>query len=79
MYLKMLRVSCTNTRHDVSDLVNHGIVKMKNMKILRIIFQRDKKKNFNLRFKLGILRSYHFVAEITFNLIFLIFCLVLFL
>ena len=27
MYLKMLRVSCTNTRHDVTDLVNHGIVK----------------------------------------------------
>ena len=39
-------ISCTNTHRDVTDLVNHGMVK---------------------NAKWHILRSYRFVAEVTFN------------
>ena len=36
IFLKMHSVSCTNTHHDVTDLVNHGMVKnKKNMNILK--------------------------------------------
>ena len=36
MYLKLHPVSYTNTHHDVTDLVNHGMVKnIKNLNILR--------------------------------------------
>ena len=34
IYSKMYPVSCTNTHHEVRDLVNHGIVS-KNLNILR--------------------------------------------
>ena len=69
IYSKMNLVSCTNTHCDVIDLVNHG--KVKNTKTWvsseqNIIFLRNK-KILNLCFRWHILRSYHFVAEVTFN------------
>ena len=32
----MHRVSCTNTHHDVTDLVNHGMAKMQKLEYLEI-------------------------------------------
>ena len=49
----MRHVSCTNARHDVKDLVNHGMVE--NTKILNLFLRRH------------ILWSYHIVAKVTFN------------
>ena len=62
-------VSCTNTHHDVIDLVNHEIVKNtktwisweRNITVLR------NKKILNLSLRWHILRSYRFVAEVTFK------------
>ena len=62
-------VSCTNTHRDVTDLVNHGMVKNAKAWISwerNIIFLRNK-KILNLYFRWHILRSYRFVAEVTFN------------
>ena len=65
----MYLVSCTNTHHDVTDSINHGIVK--NMKTWiswerNIIFLRNK-RILNLCLRWHILRSYRFVVEVTFE------------
>ena len=62
IYSKMHLVSCT-------DLVNHGMVKNTKTWISwerNIIFLRNK-KILNLWFRRHILRSYRFVAEVTFK------------
>ena len=43
----MYPVSCANNHHDVADLVNHGMVKMQNLNILRTenSFSMKQKKN----------------------------------
>ena len=69
IYSKMYLVSCTNSYRDVTDLVNHRVVKIKKTWIsweLNVIFLQNKKIIF-LCFRWHILRSYHFVAEVTFN------------
>ena len=69
IYSKMHLVSCTNTHHDVTNLVNHGMIKNTKTWISwerNIIFLRYKKL-LNLRFRWHILRSYRFVAEVTFR------------
>ena len=69
IYSKMYPVSCTNTYHDVRDLVNHGMVKNTKTWISgewNIISLRNKKV-LNLCFGWHISRSYHFVAEVTFK------------
>ena len=65
-YSKMHLVSWTNTHRDVTDLVNHGMVKNTRTGVSwerNIIFLQNK-KILNLCF---ILRSYRFVAEVTFK------------
>ena len=62
-------VSCFNTHRDVTDLVNHGLVK--NTKT-SISWERNKtflrnKKNLNLCLTGNILRSYCFLAEVIFK------------
>ena len=71
IYSKMHLVSCTNTHRGVTDLVNHGM--FKNIKTWiswerNIIFLWNKKV-LNLCFRWKILRSYRFVAEVTFNIL----------
>ena len=69
IYSKMHLVSCTNTHRDVTDLVNHGMVKNTKTWISwewNITFLRNK-KILNLCLRWHILRSYRFVAEVTFN------------
>ena len=69
--LKIHPVLCTNTHHDVTDLVNHERVENTKTWISRdrnITFPWNT-KNVNLCLKKHILRSYHFVAEVTFNCI----------
>ena len=66
---KMHLLSCINTHCEVTDLVNHGMIK--NTKTWtswerNIIFLWSK-KTLNLCFRWLILRSYCFVAEITFK------------
>ena len=60
-------VSCTNTHHDVTDLVNHGMVK--NTKALisqeRYITFLWNKKILDLYLRWHILRSYFYVVEVT--------------
>ena len=68
-YSKMYLVSCTNTHCDVTDLVNHEMVKNTRTWISwewNIIFLWNK-KILNLCLRWHILRSYRFVAEVTFN------------
>ena len=68
-YLKMYPVSCTNTHHDVTDLVNHGMVKNTKTWISwewNITFLRNK-KILSMCLKWHILRSYGFVVEVTFE------------
>ena len=70
IYSKMHLVSCTNTDRDVTDLVNHGMVKNTKSWISwewNIIFVRNKKIP-NLCFRWHVLRGYRFVAEVTFKL-----------
>ena len=60
---------CTNTHHDVTDLINHGMVKNNKTWISQeqnITFLWNKKIR-NLCLRRRILRSYHFVAEVIFN------------
>ena len=67
IYSKMYLVSCTNTHRDVTDSVSHGMVKNTKTWISwgrNRIFLRNK-KILNLCLKWDILRSYHFVAEVT--------------
>ena len=66
---KMYPASYTNTHHDVTNLVNHKMVK--NTKIW-ISWERNttflwNKKIINLCLRWHILRIYCFVAEVTFN------------
>ena len=66
---KMHLVSCNNTRHNVTDLVNNGMVKNTKTSITwewNITFLRNK-KNLNLCFRWHILTSYDLVVEVTFN------------
>ena len=65
----MYLASCTNTHCDVTDSVNHGMFKNAKTWISwerNIIFLRNK-KTLNLCLRWHILRSYHFVAEVTFK------------
>ena len=62
-------ISCINTHHDVTDLLNHGMVKIQKLECL------EKEHNFSMKQKIPnlclrwhILRSYHFGAEVTFQL-----------
>ena len=69
IYSKMHPVLCTNTHHDVIDLVNHGMVKNTKTWISwkrNIIFLRNK-KILKLCFRWHILRSYRLLAEVTFK------------
>ena len=69
IYSKMHLASCTNTHRDVTNLVNHGMVKNTKTWISwerNIIFLRNK-KIINLCFRWHILRSYRLVAEVTFK------------
>ena len=66
---KMHSVSCTNTHYDIKDLVNHGMVKNTKTWISQeqnLTFWWNK-KILNQCFRWHILRSYGFVAEVTFN------------
>ena len=66
---KMHSVLCTNTYHDVSNLVNHGMVKNTKTWISwkqNIIFLRNK-KILDLCLRWHILRSYLCLEELTFN------------
>ena len=59
----------TSTHRDITDLVNHGMIKNTKTWInweRNIIFLWNK-KNLNLCFRWHILRSYRFVAEVTFK------------
>ena len=70
IYSKMHLVSCTNTHRDVTDSLNHGMVKNTKTWISweqNIIFLWNK-KILNLCCRWHILRSYHLVAEVTFNI-----------
>ena len=70
IYSKIHLISCTNTHHDINDLVNHGMVKNTKTWISwepNIIFLQNK-KILNLWFRLHILRSYCFVADVIFKL-----------
>ena len=69
IYSKMYLVSCTNTHRDVTDLVNHGMVKNTKTWISweqNIIFLQNK-KILDLCLRWNILRSHRFVAEVTFK------------
>ena len=69
IYSKLHPVPCTNTHHDVTDMLNHGMVE--NIKTW-ISWERNitfawNKKILNLCVRWHILRSYRFVAEVTFK------------
>ena len=69
---KMHHVLCTNSHHDITDLTNHV---MENTKTWiswerNITFLRNQ-KILNLYLRSHILRKYGFVAEVTFNRVFL--------
>ena len=69
IYSKMYIVPCTNTHCDVTDSVNHGMVENTKTWISserNMIFLKNK-KNLNLCHRWNILRSYCFVAEVTFK------------
>ena len=69
IYSKMYLVSCTNTHRDVTDLVNHGMVKNRKTWISweqNIIFLWNK-KILDLCLWWHILRSYDFAVEVTFK------------
>ena len=71
MYSKMYFVSCTDTHCDVTDFINHGMVKNTKTWISweqNIIFPWNK-KILNLCLRWHILRSYCFEAEVTFNVL----------
>ena len=66
---KMYLVSCANTHRDVTDFLNHGMVKNTETWISlerNIIFLRNQ-KILNLCLTWHSLRSYGFVAEVTFK------------
>ena len=64
-YLKMHPVFCNNTHHDVTDFVNHGMIKNTKTWILKMEHKFSINENiFNLRLRWHSL-SYYFVAEVT--------------
>ena len=68
-FKRYIHVSCANTHCDITDLVNHGMIKNTKTWISwgqNIIFLWNKKM-LNLCFRWHILRSYCFVAEVAFN------------
>ena len=70
IYSKMHLISCTNTHCDITDLVNHGMYK--NTKTW-VSWERDiiflqNKKILTLYFRWHNVRSYRFVAEVTFKM-----------
>ena len=69
IYSKMHLISCTNTHCDITHLVNHGMVKNTKTWISweQNIISLWNKKILDLCFRWHILRSYCFVAEVTFN------------
>ena len=69
LYSKMHLASCTNTHHDVTNLINHEMVKNSNTWISeeRNITFLQNKEILNLWRRWHIWRSYHFVVEIAFN------------
>ena len=70
IYSEMHLVSCTKTHHDITDLVNHRMVKNTKTWISwewKITFLQNK-KILNLGIRWYILRSYCFVAEVTFKI-----------
>ena len=69
IYSKMHSVLCTNTHHNVTDLVNHGMVKNTKTWVSwkRMITFLWNKKILNLCLRWHILRSYRFLAEVTFK------------
>ena len=62
IYSQMHPVSCTNNHHEVTDLVNHGMIKN-----TKTWLSSEGKINLNLCLRWHILRSYHFVVEVTFK------------
>ena len=60
----MHTVSCTNTHHDVTELVNHGMAK--NTSRMEHNYSL-KQKILNLCFRWHILRNYRFLAEVSFK------------
>ena len=69
IYSKMHPVSCINTNNDVTDSINHGMVKNTKTWISwerSITFLRNK-KFLTLCLRWHILRSHCFVAEVIFN------------
>ena len=70
IYSKLHPVSCTDIHHDVTDLVNHGMLKNTKTRISwewNITFQQNK-KTVSLCLKWHILRNYCFVLELTFKM-----------
>ena len=69
VYSKMRPTSCNNIHHEVTDLVNHRMVKNTKTWIFR---ERNItlpwKKIINLYLRWHILRSYGFVTEVTFTI-----------
>ena len=69
IYLKIYLVSCTNTHRDATYSINHGVVKNTKTWISsersRIFLRNEKILDLCLR--RHILRSYYFVAEVTFE------------
>ena len=68
IYSKMHPVSCTNAHHDTTDFINHGWLKIQTW----IFWERNinflqNKKILNLCLRWHILRSYRFLAEVTFK------------
>ena len=66
---KNARVTCTNTHHDVTDLVNDEMVENTKTWISweRSISLLQNKKTLNLCLRRHMLRSYRFVAEVIFK------------
>ena len=76
IYSNMYFLLCTNTHRHVTDSVNHRMVKITKTSISwerNIIFLRNK-KILNLCLRWHILRSYRFVAEVTFKYVSNSFC-----
>ena len=69
IYSKMHPISCTYTLYDVTDLINHEMVKNTKTSISwerDITFLRNE-KILNMCFRWHILRGHGFVAEVTFK------------
>ena len=69
IYSKLHPVPCANTHHDVTDMLNHGMVENTKTWISweRNITFLQNKKILNLCLRWHILRSYCFVVEVTFK------------